>query len=126
MGSIGRQTFHGIDQANRTRSEAAKEQHAVSNPRAGECLVVRQSVEQPERRDKGNQAKAALSKTNPGAVARGDKLAKERPDLPHFVANGTDHSHGEHIGGVAVQVDRQRGCPGVKSGSLPFQTVTQW
>ena len=29
----------------------------------------------------GKKAKAKASKTNPGAVARGDKLAKERPDL---------------------------------------------
>jgi hypothetical protein len=65
-------------EANRKRSEAAKEQHKVSNPRVGESLVVRQSVAEPERHP-GQQAKAAAAKVNMGAVARGDKLAKERP-----------------------------------------------
>jgi len=39
--------------------------------------------EQPERK-----AKAAASKTNPGAVARGDKLVKDRPDLAEKVRQG--------------------------------------
>lgn len=34
------------------------------------------------------KAKAAASKTNPGAVARGDKLVKERPDLAEEVRKG--------------------------------------
>ena len=51
-------------------------------------LVVQQTVEQPKRRDKGNQTKAAASKTNAGAVARGDRLAKERPDLAAKVRKG--------------------------------------
>jgi len=57
-------------EANRKRAEAAREQHEVSNPRAGETMVVEHSVPQPERH-KSKPAKAAASKTNPGAVARG-------------------------------------------------------
>jgi len=69
------------DEANRKRSEAAKGQpRTPDGNRLAEKQVVQQSVEQPARRDKGNQARAAASKTNPGAVARGDKLARERTE----------------------------------------------
>lgn len=77
------------EEANRKRSEAAKEQHEVSNPRAGESLVVGQTVLPPETKEEpGKQAKAAASKTNKGAVARGDKLRKKRPDLAAKVKTG--------------------------------------
>jgi len=61
------------EEANRKRSEAAREQHEVSKPYAGEKMVVRQSVGSPEKAHTppATQAKAAASKTNPGAVARG-------------------------------------------------------
>jgi len=59
------------EEANRKRSEAAREQHEVSNPRVGETLVRGQSVPTPEQPRPGKTAKAAASKTNPGAVARG-------------------------------------------------------
>jgi N6-adenosine-specific RNA methylase IME4 len=77
--------------ADEKRSEAAKGQPYA--PKGGKRKaesekVVRQSVEQPTRRDKGNQAKASASKTNPGAVARGDKLAADRPDLAESVRLG--------------------------------------
>lgn len=75
------------EEANRKRSEATKEQPRKDGKLA-EKQVVQQTVEQPARRDKGNQAKAAASKTNPGAVARGDKLAKHRPDLAEKVRTG--------------------------------------
>jgi N6-adenosine-specific RNA methylase IME4 len=39
-------------------------------------------------RHKGQQAKATAAQVNPGAVARGDKLAKERPDLAKKVRLG--------------------------------------
>ena len=64
------------EEANRKRSEAAKEQPRTETgfaekPGAGtECS---RTTKHPERK-----AKAAASKTNKGAVARGDKLAKER------------------------------------------------
>lgn len=76
--------------ADRKRSEAAKEQHEISNPRAGEkkVLVVQQSVAVPEDQHKATQAAAAMSQTNAGAVARGDKLAKQRPDLAMKVMQG--------------------------------------
>lgn len=73
------------EEANRKRAEAAREQPrtemGVFQP------VVEQSVPQPERH-KSKPAKAAASKTNPGAVARGDKLVKERPDLTDQVRKG--------------------------------------
>jgi len=59
--------------------------------------VVQQSVAPldqptpaPPKKEKhiAQQSKAAASKTNPGAVARGDKLAKERPDLAAAVRHG--------------------------------------
>ena len=78
--------------ADRKRSEAAKEQHETSNPRAGEKKVmeVQQSVGIPdgESKNKMQTAAAAMSQTNAGAVARGDKLAKERPDLAKKVMQG--------------------------------------
>ena len=76
------------DEANRKRSAAAREQHAVSNPRAGESLVREQSVPAPEAPRPGKAAKAAAAKVNAGAVARGDKLAKDRPDLADKVRLG--------------------------------------
>lgn len=75
------------NEANAKRSKAAKEQHAKSNPRAGEKSGSR--TECPTtKQEPGKQAKAAAAKVNPGAVARGDKLAKERPDLARKVMRG--------------------------------------
>ena len=60
------------EEANRKRSVAAKEQHEKSNPRAGETLVVGQTVLLPEHKDEpAKEAKATASKTNAGAVSRG-------------------------------------------------------
>ena len=74
------------DEANRKRREAAKEQPRTE---AGVFQpVVQQSVAPPENRHKAEQAKATASKTNTGAVARGDKLAKDRPDLADQVRKG--------------------------------------
>ena len=73
--------------ANRKRSEATKKQHAVSNPRAGEKSGSATNC-RTTRRHKSEAAKAEASKTNRGAVARGDKLAKDRPDLAEAVRQG--------------------------------------
>jgi hypothetical protein len=68
--------------ANRKRSEAQvgipKEE--MKERARTECS---RTSDTPERK-----AKAAASKTNPGAVARGDKIAKERPDLAEDVRLG--------------------------------------
>ena len=75
------------EEANLKRSEAAKAQ-----PRTEEGLfqpVVEHSVQPPVKEPKERKAKAAISKTNPGAVARGDKIAKERPDLAKGIRLGT-------------------------------------
>lgn len=77
------------DEANVKRAEAAKLQHEVSNPRKGEVLVVQHSVVIPKDHRKGQKAKAKKAKVNQGAVARGDKLAKDRPDLAKKVRQGT-------------------------------------
>lgn len=97
------------DKANQKRSKAAKSQPRKNGrisgppmicPQCGGSIhlgkekehkckkqVPQQSVEVPAS-DKGNQAKAAASHTNRGAVARGDKLAKDRPDLAKKVRQG--------------------------------------
>jgi N6-adenosine-specific RNA methylase IME4 len=80
------------EEGNRKRSEAAKAQHEVSKPYAGEKMVVQQSVglAPPKAHiPPATKAKATASKTNPGAVARGDKIAKERPDLAEGIRQGT-------------------------------------
>lgn len=74
-------------EANKKRSEAAKAQPRTETGFA-EKQVVGQSVPPPDKQHKAKQAKAAASKTNLGAVARGDKLAKERPDLAEQVRLG--------------------------------------
>lgn len=73
------------DEANRKRSEAAKQRER--NPDG--TLASTGTVCASTRNDKkGQQAKAQASKTNRGAVARGDKLAKHRPDLAEKVRTG--------------------------------------
>lgn len=73
--------------ANQARSEAAKEQ-----PRTDEGLFQSPGISticaNTRNHEKGQKAKAAASKTNRGAVARGDKLAKDRPDLAEKVRKG--------------------------------------
>lgn len=72
------------DEANRKRSEAAKSpQKVVSGESNGtECSVT------PEDCHPSRHAKAFSSNTNRGAVSRGDKLAKDRPDLAEKVRLG--------------------------------------
>lgn len=91
------------DEANRKRAKAAKSQPRKNGRIAGppmicpscggniqsgkehkcEKQVVGQSVREP-----GKEAKSVASHTNKGAVARGDKLAKDRPDLAKKVRQG--------------------------------------
>lgn len=83
---IGQQTEQQRiqEEANRKRSEKAKAQPRTEDGTklTAEEQVVQQSVGTPAKdKNVAQSAKAAASKTNPGAVARGDKLAKERPDL---------------------------------------------
>ena len=63
------------DEANRKRSEA---QAGIPKAEARErsAIECRTTFNHP-----GQTAKATAAKVNTGAVARGDKLAKERPDL---------------------------------------------
>lgn len=94
------------EEANLKRSEAAKAQPRTEEGKftgaaeqrylqwklsqEGNEPVIQQSIVTPaEDHRKGQQAKAAASKTNPGAVARGDKIAKERPDLAEGIRKGT-------------------------------------
>lgn len=77
------------DEANRKRSEAAKERERaedgtlVPGPVLQHSVAVLDSDPHP-----GLTTKAAASKTNKGAVARGDKLRKKRPDLAAKVKTG--------------------------------------
>lgn len=78
------------DEANRKRAEAANERRGDGGMLESKPVVA-QPVQVQERRetpDKTRQAKATASKTNRGAVERGDKLANERPDLAEKVKNG--------------------------------------
>jgi len=81
-----------VDEANRKRSEATKEQPRNGDGTMGAKPVELQSVAAPVRGQSvpapadnaprpGKEAKATASNTNSGAVARGDALAKNRPDL---------------------------------------------
>jgi len=78
------------EEANKEKAKAAREQHQVSKPYAGEKMVRGQSVPAPSRKSKhpDRKAKAEESKTNRGAVKRGDQLTKERPDLAEKVRRG--------------------------------------
>jgi hypothetical protein len=79
---------HIQEEANRKRSEAAKEQPRTKTGFA-EKQVSGQSVHRPAKHDEPERkAKASASKTNAGAVARGDKLANDRPDLAKKVRLG--------------------------------------
>jgi len=86
------------DEANAKRSEAAKER-----PREKDGTMKAQPVDaqlvqlldeeekapaKPKKEAKERKAKAEASKTNIGAVHRGDKLAKDRPDLAEKVRKG--------------------------------------
>ena len=76
------------DEANRKRSEA---QAGIPKVSAKERKNdIQQSVGQRSGGHTSPSAKAAvaMSKTNAGAVARGDKLAKTRPDLAEAVRKG--------------------------------------
>jgi site-specific DNA-methyltransferase (adenine-specific) len=91
------------EEANRKRSEAAKGNDNASKEMPGKTVVehsvqplfsqaekpvVGRSAQPPKKEPKERKAKATASKTNPGAVARGDNLAKNRPDLAEKVRSG--------------------------------------
>lgn len=96
-------------EANRKRSEAAKRRERKSD---GTLASGSTDCRTTGRRDKTNQAKAAASKTNAGAVARGDKLEKEAPDLAEKVRKG------ELKPAAARRLAKQRSVSG-KAKSLP-------
>ena len=72
-----------------TADERDRAAEAFENDRVG---FVENGFDRSEKRkligEKAEQAKATASKTNTGAVARGDKLAKDRPDLADQVRKG--------------------------------------
>lgn len=68
------------DDANRKRSEAAKGNGSAAKDKAKKT-EVEQNVLPLNKPEPGQQAKAAASHTNRGAVDRGDKLAKDRLDM---------------------------------------------
>lgn len=74
------------EEANKKRSVAAKDKER--KPDGTFQPVVEQSVHPLVKEAKERKAKAEKSKTNAGAVSRGDNLAKERPDLADKVRKG--------------------------------------
>jgi N6-adenosine-specific RNA methylase IME4 len=80
------------EEANRKRAEAAKEQHKVSNPRAGEKVSgdsATSGATKPGRHSAPGSAQAATaSNTNRGTVERMGSLATKRPDLAQEVVAG--------------------------------------
>jgi DNA modification methylase len=77
------------EEGNRKKAEAAREQHAKSNPRRGETLVVDHN-DQPPKKPKvavAREARAAEAKVSPATMARADQIAK-RPDLEAKVVAG--------------------------------------
>lgn len=80
-------------EANRKRAEAAKEQHAVSRPWAGEEMsemVVVQSVQAPSESERApsRAAQATAAGVNAGSIARAEALEAARPDLAEKVRTG--------------------------------------
>lgn len=79
------------EEANKKRSEAAMAQpRTPDGTKLAEKQVRGHSVRAPARTstDPGRKAKANASKSNAGAVARGDRLIKLRPDLAEAVRSG--------------------------------------
>jgi site-specific DNA-methyltransferase (adenine-specific) len=77
------------EEGNRKKSEAAKEQHAKSNPRRGETLVVDHD-DQPPKKPKvavARESRAAEAKVSSATMARADQIAK-RQDLERKVVDG--------------------------------------
>ena len=77
------------EDGNRKKSEAAREQHAKSNPRRGETLVASHDDMRPKKSGKNVAlpARAAEAKVSPATMARADQIAK-RPDLEKKVVAG--------------------------------------
>lgn len=77
------------EEGNRKKAEAARQQHAKSNPRRGESLVPDHDDLAPKR-SKANvarEARAAEAKVSPATMARAEQIAK-RPDLEKKVVAG--------------------------------------
>lgn len=70
------------DNANRKCSDATKERGREYDGTLKAGPVEEQNVPALDGGKPEREAKAAASKTNAGAVSRGDLLAKDRPDLP--------------------------------------------
>jgi hypothetical protein len=76
-------------EANGKRSLAAKEQHEVSNPRAGEILVRVQDEHTPKQTERpGRAARAKQANVSTATQARVENLANKRLDLLEKVAYG--------------------------------------
>jgi N6-adenosine-specific RNA methylase IME4 len=76
-------------QANAARRAAAQDQPRKPDGTMAEKPVVGHSVLPPERKaEPRKEAKAQAAKVNAGAVARGDRLAAQRPDLAEKVRMG--------------------------------------
>lgn len=77
------------NEANAKRSKAADARRGEGGKLKATPVVQHNVAPQDKDKHKAQSAKAAAAKVNPGAVARGDKLAKERPDLAEGRGEGT-------------------------------------
>ena len=97
------------DAANQKRSEAMQgNQNAATKPKTEvghSVLPLSETKEEPAK-----ESKAKASKTNKGAVARGDKLRKKRPDLAAKVKTGKMKPADAHR-------QQGHGAPGLAGGT---------
>jgi len=75
-------------EANRKRSEAAKEQHKTSNPRVGESSGSGSKVTTTKTEHKSRKARAKAAGTSSGTMAKAETIKKNAPDLHAAVAAG--------------------------------------
>ena len=92
------------DEANQKRSEVAKQRGRAKDgtfeshgePQDSSSATTCGTTGQREDRHEMSRAKALASRTNRGAVERGNKLVRERPDLAEKVRNGEMRSAEAH------------------------------
>ncbi len=77
-----------IKEANRKRSEASREQHAVSNPRRGESSGELSRDNRPDHEPKTHEKVAQAAQVSTATAARAQSLVNKRPDLAEKVPAG--------------------------------------
>ncbi len=87
------------EDGNRKRSEAARAQHAISNPRVGEASGRSTVGDPPERGEKSSERAAREVGVSPGTVRQVAKVDAtdrlERPLRTGFYLHGQRHARGD-------------------------------